>query len=53
MMKAKKLIQAEMAYELIFAPTNTTLMEKVEALGSRWTVEHSLEEARVNIFRHN
>jgi hypothetical protein len=35
-----------MAYVLIFAPTNTSLEEMVEAFGARWTVEQCFEEAK-------
>ncbi len=37
---------AEMAYVLVFAPTDTSLEEMVEAFGIRWTVEQCFEEAK-------
>lgn len=37
---------AEMAYVLVFAPTDTSLEEMVEAFGARWTVEQCFEEAK-------
>ncbi|GHO98560.1 hypothetical protein KSF_086080 [Reticulibacter mediterranei] len=37
---------AETAYVLVFAPTDTSLEEMVEAFGARWTVEQCFEEAK-------
>jgi SRSO17 transposase len=37
---------AKMAYVLVFARTGTTLSEMVQAIGSRWTVEQCIEEAK-------
>jgi len=37
---------AEMAYVLVFAPTDTSLEEMVEAFGARWTVEQCFEEGK-------
>ena len=37
---------AEIAYVLVFAPTDTSLEEMVEAFGVRWTVEQCFEEAK-------
>jgi SRSO17 transposase len=38
--------RAKMAYVLVFARTGTTLSDMVQAIGSRWTVEQCLEEAK-------
>jgi len=35
-----------MAYVLVFARTGTTLSDMVQAIGSRWTVEQCIEEAK-------
>lgn len=37
---------AEMAYILVFAPAGTSLVDMVEAFGTRWTVEQCLGEAK-------
>ena len=37
---------AKMAYVLVFARTGTTLSDMVQAIGSRWTVEQCIEEAK-------
>lgn len=37
---------AAMAYVLVFARTGTTLANMVQAIGTRWTVEQCLEEAK-------
>lgn len=37
---------AEMAYILVFAPAGTSLVEMVEAFGTRWIVEQCLEETK-------
>jgi SRSO17 transposase len=37
---------AELAYVLVFAPTGTTLLDMVQAIGARWTVEQCFEEAK-------
>jgi SRSO17 transposase len=37
---------AEMAYILVFAPEGTSLVDMVEAFGTRWTVEQCLGEAK-------
>ncbi len=37
---------AAMAYVLVFARTGTTLADMVQAIGTRWTVEQCLEEAK-------
>jgi len=37
---------AEMGYVLVFAPTDTSLEEMVEAFGARWTVERCFEEGK-------
>ncbi len=36
-------VQEKLAYFLIFAQVGTTLEEMVQAIGSRWTVEHCFE----------
>jgi SRSO17 transposase len=35
-----------MAYVLVFARTGTTLSDMVQAIGSRWTIEQCIEEAK-------
>lgn len=37
---------AEIAYVLVFAPSDTSLEEMMEAFGARWTVEQCFEEAK-------
>lgn len=37
---------AEMAYILVFAPAGTSLVDMVEAFGTRWIVEQCLEETK-------
>jgi len=37
---------AKMAYVLVFARTGTTLADMVQAIGSRWTIEQCIEEAK-------
>jgi len=37
---------AAMAYVLVFARTGTTLSDMVQAIGSRWTIEQCIEEAK-------
>ena len=37
---------AKMAYVLVFARTGTTLSDMVQAIGSRWSVEQCIEEAK-------
>ena len=37
---------AKLAYFLIFAPTETTLQQMVQAVGARWTVESCFEEGK-------
>jgi len=37
---------AKMAYVLVFARTSTPLSDMVQAIGSRWTVEQCIEEAK-------
>jgi len=37
---------AKLAYMLVFARTGTTLSDMVQAIGSRWTIEQCIEEAK-------